>query len=76
MSASFHRPSDLRGLVLTMQSKCRSGTLTNADVIRWCEQIEANADEWERERRVKACLPLLGKLGLTIEKQAPEITGR
>lgn len=59
-----------------MRSKCCDGTLTVADVARYCERIEANADEWEREQRMKACLPLLGKLGLAIATQASEVTGR
>lgn len=76
MTASFHHPSDLRNLVLMMRGKCRNGTLTLADVARYCERIEANADEWDRERRTKACLPLLGKLGLAIVEQASEMAGR
>lgn len=83
MTMPFYRPSDLRSLTLTMRSKCRDGTLTLTDVVRYCERIEANADEWDFERRLKACQPLLGKLGfafteqgLAIAKRFPEIVGR
>lgn len=57
--------------------------LTLADVARYCERIEANADARERERRSRACLLLFGSLGLTVTeqrlavmKQEPEITWR
>lgn len=83
MTTSFYRPSDLRSLTLTMRRKCRDGMLTLAEAVRYCERIEANADEWDRERRSKACQPLLDKLGLTITEQGlavaeqfPEIVGR
>jgi hypothetical protein len=76
VTASVHGPGDLRSLVLAMRSRCREGTLTLADVARYCTWIEENADAWERERRAKACLPLLGKLGLVVAEQAPEVTRR
>jgi len=76
MTASFHRPSDLRSLALTIRGKARNRTLTLADVARYCERIEANADEWQREQRTKACLPLFAKLGLAIAEQAPEVAKR
>lgn len=83
MIMPFCRPGDLRSLTLAMRGKCRDGTLTPADVARYCERIEANADEWDHEQRLKACQPLLDKLGLalterglTAAKQLPEVSGR